>query len=131
MHLRGWKCGAIIYLEFKNLIKYSLVGLSEENNMFLRFCRSFIAVSVAAAFLSACNQSLPSPFDTKSAEHSPMMQPAEMSIAMSGPVKAAVEMPGPRENIERYGKIDTNPVYVVVQTPVSTFSIDVDTGSYS
>lgn len=99
--------------------------------MFLRFCRSFIAVSVAAAFLSACNQSLPSSSDTKSAERSPMMQPAEMSIAMSGPVKAAVEMPRPRENTERYGKIDTNPVHAVAQTPVSTFSIDVDTGSYA
>ncbi|MDO4433669.1 MAG: VWA domain-containing protein [Alysiella sp.] len=37
----------------------------------------------------------------------------------------------PIENRERYGKIDNNPVQTVVHNPVSTFSIDVDTGSYA
>ncbi len=37
----------------------------------------------------------------------------------------------PVQNTEQYGKIDTNPVQAVAQQPVSTFSIDVDTGSYS
>lgn len=32
---------------------------------------------------------------------------------------------------ERYGQISDNPVKQVAETPVSTFSIDVDTGSYS
>ena len=32
---------------------------------------------------------------------------------------------------ENYGKIDANPVNRVAENPVSTFSIDVDTGSYS
>jgi Ca-activated chloride channel homolog len=32
---------------------------------------------------------------------------------------------------ENYGKLDANPVHRVAEDPVSTFSIDVDTGSYS
>ncbi len=36
-----------------------------------------------------------------------------------------------REEREQYGKIDENPVRRVIETPVSTFSIDVDTGSYA
>lgn len=35
------------------------------------------------------------------------------------------------ESTERYGQISENPVKLVAQAPVSTFSIDVDTGSYS
>ena len=35
------------------------------------------------------------------------------------------------QNTERYAHHDTNPVQRVSDTPVSTFSIDVDTGSYS
>lgn len=34
-------------------------------------------------------------------------------------------------NTERYQKVEDNPVKRVAETPVSTFSIDVDTGSYS
>jgi Ca-activated chloride channel family protein len=47
-------------------------------------------------------------------------------------------MPPPRpmtpllaENTERYGKLETNPVIRTAEQPVSTFSIDVDTGSYT
>jgi Ca-activated chloride channel family protein len=32
---------------------------------------------------------------------------------------------------ERYGRIDDNPVRLVAEAPVSTFSVDVDTGSYA
>ncbi|WP_082783656.1 VWA domain-containing protein [Snodgrassella sp. CFCC 13594] len=41
------------------------------------------------------------------------------------------EYTAPIQNTERYGKIDTNPVHAVAQAPVSTFSIDIDTGSYT
>ncbi|MDR1227468.1 MAG: VWA domain-containing protein [Azoarcus sp.] len=37
----------------------------------------------------------------------------------------------PEPGDERYGKIDDNPVKLVAEEPVSTFSIDVDTGSYA
>ncbi|AKS40454.1 vWA domain-containing protein [Wenzhouxiangella marina] len=52
-------------------------------------------------------------------------QPAPPPMAM--PQRQA-DRPVDREN---YAEIDTNPVHRVVETPVSTFSIDVDTGSYS
>ncbi len=37
----------------------------------------------------------------------------------------------PVANTEKYSKPEQNPVHVVAQQPISTFSIDVDTGSYS
>lgn len=36
-----------------------------------------------------------------------------------------------KQNTEKYGKVEPNPVKAVAQEPVSTFSIDVDTGSYA
>lgn len=36
-----------------------------------------------------------------------------------------------RQNTERYGHYEPNPVHAVAEQPVSTFSIDVDTGSYA
>ncbi|MGO4775351.1 von Willebrand factor type A domain-containing protein, partial [Lysobacter sp. 2RAB21] len=37
----------------------------------------------------------------------------------------------PPVNTERYAKIEANPIHRVAEQPVSTFSIDVDTGSYA
>ena len=34
-------------------------------------------------------------------------------------------------NTERYQHVDDNPVHLVAEQPVSTFSIDVDTGAYA
>ena len=34
-------------------------------------------------------------------------------------------------NTERYQHLDDNPVHLVAEQPVSTFSIDVDTGAYA
>lgn len=39
--------------------------------------------------------------------------------------------PMPDQNRERYGHLDANPVHRVAEDPVSTFSIDVDTGAYA
>ena len=44
---------------------------------------------------------------------------------------AAPEYLPPPVDRENYGKIDANPVQRAAENPVSTFSIDVDTGSYS
>ena len=41
------------------------------------------------------------------------------------------EMAAPVQDTERYGQIASNPVHAVAQQPVSTFSVDVDTGSYA
>jgi Ca-activated chloride channel homolog len=47
-------------------------------------------------------------------------------------VQADTLPPGYRDqNREQYQKLADNPVHAVAETPVSTFSIDVDTGSYA
>ena len=57
-------------------------------------------------------------------------------VLAAAPVSAA-RMPGnimmrpPVQSTERYSQISENPVKLVAENPVSTFSIDVDTGSYS
>jgi len=48
--------------------------------------------------------------------------------AMVAPMPA---LPAPEPNTEKYIDHDDNPIQRVVEAPVSTFSIDVDTGSYS
>ena len=103
---------------------------------------SFIALAVSSIVLSACSaphgtvtpsspsagaqqikQRLPSPVIGMALEKSASAQLfGRAPIADILPLKA---------NSEKYGKIDTNPVHAVAQTPVSTFSIDVDTGSYA
>jgi Ca-activated chloride channel family protein len=62
--------------------------------------------------------------------------------AMSAPAPAAPPVAGLAQPLqgqawrtpddrERYAAIDDNPVHVTAENPVSTFSIDVDTGSYA
>ena len=55
---------------------------------------------------------------------------APMTEAAGGSV-ATRQMAPPRQNTERYGHYEPNPVHAVAEQPVSTFSIDVDTGSYA
>ena len=52
------------------------------------------------------------------------------SVYMARPAPAAA-YPYAQPDREQYAKIDENPVRQVAESPVSTFSIDVDTGSYS
>lgn len=40
-------------------------------------------------------------------------------------------LPMTAQDRERYGQIDPNPVKAVAEHPVSTFSVDVDTGAYA
>jgi Ca-activated chloride channel family protein len=61
--------------------------------------------------------------------YAPMPMPMPMPSSM---MQADVALPGYREqNREQYQKLADNPVHAVTDTPVSTFSIDVDTGSYA
>lgn len=58
--------------------------------------------------------------------------PSAMPMTLIAPAMApAMAAPAPAQSRERYGEIRNNPVQQVAQAPVSTFSIDVDTGSYS
>ena len=56
--------------------------------------------------------------------------PMEARMAAVAPVHPPGFRPPPVETA-RYGKIEDNPVRLVSAEPVSTFSIDVDTGSYA
>lgn len=55
-----------------------------------------------------------------------MIAPAAYMVAMPSPESVRLE-----QNTEKYQKNDVNPVHRVADQAVSTFSIDVDTGSYS
>ena len=102
---------------------------------------SVISMMVLAALLSACGTGqAPSLTARKSESMVVLVEPPMARVAMmAAPMHKAMaysrqhvpEMRPPVQNTEQYGKIDTNPVQAVAQQPVSTFSIDVDTGSYS
>lgn len=91
--------------------------------------------------LAACQSTVPSPLTDQAA--TPTAPPAMIknqavgqratfaAEAMVGKPVLHEHIPLPVQNTERYGAINTNPVQVVAQQPVSTFSIDVDTGSYA
>ena len=53
------------------------------------------------------------------------------AAATLGTVPYEIRQPAEPTDREHYGHFDDNPVKRVVEAPVSTFSIDVDTGSYS
>jgi Ca-activated chloride channel family protein len=55
---------------------------------------------------------------------SPAPMPS-VAYGFDGPMQA------PEPNTENYQQIEDNPVHLTAEDPVSTFSIDVDTGSYS
>lgn len=56
--------------------------------------------------------------------------PRPMVLAAPAPAAMIIAQAQPQAN-ERYGQITDNPVKLVAEAPLSTFSIDVDTGSYS
>ncbi len=62
----------------------------------------------------------------------PAAPPPAPAIAVSPSVNYIAAMPAePEVNSEKYAERDDNPIQRVGEHPVSTFSIDVDTGSYS
>jgi Ca-activated chloride channel family protein len=68
-----------------------------------------------------------------------MSAPAYKRFAMTQDMAvgapAPVVMPSPsvirEENTEQYAELKPNPIHLVAEDPVSTFSVDVDTGSYA
>lgn len=94
-----------------------------------------LLATICLTALTACTQHAAQPMSTPHHQAMPsntadLASPAIMHrmVMMSAPIS---EYHPPIRNTEQYGHIDTNPVHAVTQTPVSTFSIDVDTGSYS
>ncbi|MBP6562180.1 MAG: VWA domain-containing protein, partial [Neisseriaceae bacterium] len=91
---------------------------------------AFIAIG-----LGACSQPAPLVALSSPEPMSTLKPPSALSGRVSPMVKQrvnnAIETRTPVANTAQYGEIKTNPVHMVAQEPVSTFSIDVDTGSYS
>ena len=104
--------------------------------------RPAIAVTIiAAAVLAACSRPAAPSYTAPAQEAAQASKSQAMDAAYTGtarvrmavmpspPVSAEIALP--LQNTEQYGQISTNPVHAVAQQPVSTFSIDVDTGSYA
>lgn len=119
---------------------------------------SLLLSVLIAAQLAACSSGAPVAAPTPAAEPplaeaqadaavaSPALSappPAELTRAvpaskvarrpvMPSLMPAPMPMPVPDQpSNERYGQISDNPIHRVAEAPVSTFSVDVDTGSYS
>lgn len=58
------------------------------------------------------------------------LQPMPAAAPIAATAMDAMAVPPDTSN-ERYGQVNDNPVKRVAEAPVSTFSVDVDTGSYS
>ena len=104
--------------------------------------RPAIAVTIiAAAVLAACSRPATPSYTAPAQEAAHVSKSQAMDAAYAGtarlrmavmpspPISAEIALP--LQNTEQYGQISTNPVHAVAQQPVSTFSIDVDTGSYA
>lgn len=62
----------------------------------------------------------------------PTIVPAPMMTRMAAPAaRDYAYLPQPEASREQYQRLVANPVQSVAEAPVSTFSIDVDTGSYA
>jgi Ca-activated chloride channel family protein len=60
------------------------------------------------------------------------MKPGANGLVIQGKISLdALRLPSEPVNRENYGHYDDNPVKLVVEHPVSTISIDVDTGAYA
>ena len=116
------------------------------SNLYLRpFCQGFAAASLVA--LAGCG--LSSSRDVaKPEEASPVAPLSELqSQPAQGALAKRMALPAPMtarlrvqdstamayrsEPREQYTNLPDNPVHRVAETPVSTFSVDVDTGSYA
>ncbi len=92
--------------------------------------KTAVALIALAAFLAGCE----SPTEETTASTS---TPSSLAAGLYVDLRAgSPDLPGlrpPAEPLdrERYQHLEENPVKLVAEAPVSTFSVDVDTGSYS
>ena len=87
-----------------------------------------LATGLALALvLAGCNRQVDRSEEASAASAAdvPLMLP-EQPAAASGAYQ-----PTPQTNTENYAKIEANPIHRTAEQPISTFSIDVDTGSYA
>lgn len=103
--------------------------------------KSLLAVSMLTLLLAACSKSQTAQESATPMATGDYVADKNMEVAM---VEQAMPPPSmimryaqsehtqkPIQNTEKYQHLKPNPVHSVAQTPVSTFSVDVDTGSYT
>lgn len=96
------------------------------------------ALTVLGSMIAACQSVELQHREVAIETHDQAMSASMKAMAAPRPVLAIAAMPAPamerqrlQQNTEKYQKNDVNPVHRVADQAVSTFSIDVDTGSYS
>lgn len=99
-------------------------------------CQPKIIIMAIVGVLTACGSEssrMPTKQNTTQAEYRHMGHNAPAAAIAYAPEMARPQPSAmlPEQNTEKYGKIEPNPVKAVTQEPVSTFSVDVDTGSYA
>ncbi|MGZ8305116.1 MAG: vWA domain-containing protein [Allosphingosinicella sp.] len=102
--------------------------------------RHFLTLALAAALAACASHAPPEPEPLPSPPESVQMAPPPPPVPMPMPMQR-MSIPGEsgRPNLatmsaeerERYQALQANPVKRVAEEPVSTFSVDVDTGSYA
>ena len=100
----------------------------------IAFRKVTLTLSIMAVLLAACSKKelVSSDMAESSANVASVQAVAADSTAkMVAPAPSPTSVYGTEENTEKYQKTETNSVKSVGQEPVSTFSIDVDTGSYT
>jgi Ca-activated chloride channel family protein len=89
-----------------------------------RFPSAALACGIALALLlGACGKKVERADTAASAEAVSMPMPAKILMAETDQ--------SPPANTEKYAEVEPNPIHRAAEQPVSTFSIDVDTGSYA
>ncbi len=96
------------------------------------------ALTVLGSMIAACQSVELQHREVAMKAHDRAMAANMKRMVAPRPVLAIAAMPAPamerqrlQQNTEKYQKNDVNPVHRVADQAVSTFSIDVDTGSYS
>jgi Ca-activated chloride channel family protein len=82
----------------------------------------------------AAPQPIPAPMVEMAAESgavAPAASRAQMSAPGTSQLHSVMPLLTPETNTEAFANADANPVQTTAETPVSTFSIDVDTASYA
>jgi Ca-activated chloride channel family protein len=96
---------------------------------------------IAAVFLSSCvkeikkgevaqNETVKTK-DGRSSANVGIVASTDMSVAQPSPMIGAERREETQGNTEAYSHLEENPFFEVARAPLSTFSIDVDTASYS
>lgn len=86
--------------------------------------RNILATSICVIILSGCSRSTPPNYSLSAMSVSG-------ALSASGPTMYVASGSVQPQDSSRYTHYDANPVKQVAQSPLATFSLDVDTGSYA